>query len=163
MTKKTILVLTIIAVMVTLAFGQAQFPRRYANRVNRLHTFDAAAPVQISGVIAKVDNCTSGRGWYANGITLTVDDGSQQSIVHLGPIAYLDSNNWIFNQGDKITLNAFKGTGNFTGQFFASDVARNGKQLLLRDKYGFPMWRQSLRRGRGMGRGRGRGGYGRRY
>lgn len=156
MTKKTMLVLTIIALLVTLSFSQVLPPRRYANRGNRLHTFDVTVPVEVSGVITQVKNCNLGRGWYANGISLTVDDGNQQSLVHMGPIAYLNSYNWQFKQGEEIQLKAFKGTGNYTGELFAAEVIRNGKQLVLRDRYGFPMWRQSLKRGRGMGR-RGRG------
>ncbi|MCK5057802.1 MAG: hypothetical protein KAT34_14175 [Candidatus Aminicenantes bacterium] len=162
MTKKMILVVTIIAAMVTLSFTQVQPQRRYANRVNRVHTFDAASQVELSGVIAKVENCNSGRGWYANGINLTVDDGKQQSLVRLGPAAFLSTNNWAFKQGEKIIVKAFKGTGNFANEFFAAEVIRDGKNLLLRDEYGFPKWRQSLRKGRGMGRGRGTGRYGRR-
>jgi hypothetical protein len=124
---------------------------------------DAASQVELSGVIAKVENCNSGRGWYANGINLTVvDDGKQQSLVRLGPAAFLSTNNWAFKQGEKIIVKAFKGTGNFANEFFAAEVIRDGKNLLLRDEYGFPKWRQSLRKGRGMGRGRGAGRYGRR-
>jgi hypothetical protein len=163
MAKKTILIAAIIAAMVTLSFSQVQPQRRYANRANRMHTFDVSTPIEISGVIVKVGNCNSGMGWYANGINLTVENGKQQSLVRLGPAAYLGTANWVFKQGDKVVIRAFKGTGNYANEFFAAEVTRDGKNLLLRDKYGFPLWRQSLKGGRGMGRGRGRGGYGRRY
>jgi len=159
MNKKTIWIAAIIVAMVTMGFSQVQPQRRYLNRANRFHTFDVAAQVGISGVIAKVENCTLGGGWYANGISLTIDDGKQKSVVRLGPVAFLGSNNWTFKQGEKVDIKAFKGTGNFANVFFAAQVNRGGKSLLLRDEYGFPMWRQSLRRGRGMGRGRGGGRY----
>lgn len=164
MTKKTLSIVTVIAALVTLSFAQAQPQPQYANRAGRLHTFDVSTAVEISGVIAKVENCNLGTGQYANGINLTVDDGKQQAIVRLGPIAYLNDNNWTFKQGDKIIVKAFNGTGDFAGEFFASEVILGGKSLLLRDRYGLPLWRQSLRGGRGMGPGRGYGrgmGYGR--
>lgn len=160
MTKKTIWIVTIIAAMVTLSFTQAQPQRRYLNRANRVHTFDAASQVEINGVVAKVENCDSGKGWYANGISLTIDDGKRQSLVRLGPAAFLGTKDWAFKQGEKIIVKAFKGTGNFSDEFFAAQVTRDGKNLLLRDEYGFPLWRQSLGKGRGMGRGRGAGRYG---
>ncbi|MGD2092236.1 MAG: hypothetical protein PVH61_39075 [Candidatus Aminicenantes bacterium] len=181
MTKKTILIAVIIVLTVTSSFTQVQPQRRYWNRANRLHTFDVSTPIQISGVIVKVENCNTGMGWYANGINLTVENGKQQSLVRLGPVAYLGAANRVFKQGDKVIVKAFEGTGNYAGEFFAAEVTRDGKNLLLRDQYGFPMWRQSLRGGRGMGRGwgrgwgrgrgwgqgwgrgRGRGGYGARY
>lgn len=162
MTKKTIWIVTIIVAMVAVSFSQVQPQRRYINRANRAHTFDIASQIEVSGIIAKVENCNSGKGWYANGINLTIDDGKQQSLVRVGPAAFLSTNNWAFKQGEKIIVKAFKGTGNFANEFFAAQVTRDGKNLLVRDEYGFPMWRQSLRRGRGMGRGRGAGRYGRR-
>jgi hypothetical protein len=163
MTKKTILIVTIIVALVTLSFTQVQPQRRYANRGNRMHTFDVSASIEISGVIAEVKKCNSGKGKYADGINLTVENGKQQSLVRLGPAAYINANNWVFKQGDKIIINAYKGTGDYATEFFAAEVTMGGKNLLLRDESGFPLWRQSLDKGRGMGRGRGRGGYGRNY
>ena len=152
MNKKTMLIMIIVVSMAMLSFGQGR---------NRVHTFDVTTPVEVSGKIIKVETVkatTGGYGRYSGGIHLTIQQGDKQSVVHLGPAAYMNSNNWEFKEGEMVTVNAYNGTGNYSGQLFAADVTRNGKQLTLRDKDGFPMWRQSMNR-RGQGKGKGRGGW----
>jgi len=154
MIKKTILIAVITISMVTLSFGQRGF--------NRTHTFDVTAPVEINGKILKVETVKDGTGWYGRfggGIHLTIQSGDKQSLVHLGPAVFLDSNKWEFKTGEMVTMKVFKGTGKSSGQLFAASVTRGGQQLVLRDGNGFPMWRQSLKgKGQGRGQGRGRGG-----
>ena len=150
MIKKTILILVITISMVTVSFGQ--------QGRNRTHTFDVTAPVELSGKILKVETVKDGRGWYGRsggGIHLTIQAGDKQSLVHLGPARFLDSNNWEFKAGEMVTVKAFKGTGKSNGQWFAAGVTRGGQQLVLRETNGSPMWRQSLNNRKGQGKGRG--------
>lgn len=158
MIKKTTFIILIAVMMVTMTFAQGRGRNRAANRA---HTFDVAVPVNITGKIVKVESVTNERGRYCGGIHLTVDNGTKQVPVSLGPSAYLDSNKWEFKQGERITVKAFKGTGDDNGALFASQVTRNGEQLTLRDKDGLPMWSRSMnKRGNRMA---GRRGCGRRF
>ena len=152
MIKKTIFVSILIILMVTLSFGQRGYGRY------RVHTFDVTNPVAINGKIVKVETVRSSNRGYGTGIHLTVADEGTQTVVNMGPAAFLSSNNWEFKEGEKISVKAFKGTGNSSGQLFAAEITRTGKQLALRDNFGWPMWRQSLNKNRcGGRRGGGRG------
>ena len=161
MFKKTIFISLIAVLMVTMTFAQGRGRNRAANRA---HTFDVAAPVDISGKITKVEPVTNGQGRCGSGIHLTVDDGANQLPVRLGPSAYLDSNKWEFKEGENITVKAFKGIGNDNGALFAAQVTRNGEQLTLRNKNGIPMWSRG-KNGQGTRGNRmaGRRGCGRRF
>ena len=153
MIKKTIFVSILIILMVTLSFGQRGYGRY------RVHTFDVTNPVAINGKIVKIETVRNSSRGYGTGIHLTVTDGDTQTVVNMGPAAFLSSNKWEFKEGDKISLKAFKGTGNNSGQLFAAEISRAGKQLVLRDNFGGPMWRQSLNKNRGGGRRGGPGGF----
>jgi hypothetical protein len=149
MIKKITLIAIITISMVTVSFGQRGY--------NRTHTFDVTTPVELSGKILKVETVKDTNGRYGRsggGIHLTIRTGDKQSLVNLGPAAFLSSNNWEFKTGEMVTVKAFNGTGNSNGQLFAASVTRGGQQLALRDANGLPMWRQSLNR-KGQGKGRG--------
>lgn len=141
MIKKTTLIILLTVLMVAMTFGQGRGRNRAANRT---HTFDVTAPVDITGKITKVESVTTGKGRRCAGIHLTVNDGTDSFPVSLGPSAYMDSNKWEFKKGEKITVNAFKGTGNNSGAFFAAQITRNGEQLTLRDKNGIPKWSRGM-------------------
>ncbi len=153
MFKKTTFIILITVLMVTMTFAQG----RGRNRANRMHTFDVTAPVNITGKIVKVTTLNTGNGWYGTGIRLTIVENGKQFPVILGPTAYVNSNKWVFKEGETLTVNAFKGTGNDNGTWFAAGITRGGNQLTLRDAKGFPMWRRGMKGRRGGGRGAGRG------
>jgi len=160
MNKKTIFILVLTVLMITMTFARGQG----RNRANRVHTFDVTAPVDITGKITKVESVTNGNGRYGSGIHLTIADGANQLPVRLGPSAYLGSNKWEFKEGENITVKAFKGTGNDNGVLFAAHITRNGEQLSLRDNNGLPMWRRSMKgQGTGGNRMAGRRGCGNRF
>lgn len=161
MFKKTTLIIVLTVLMVTMTFAQGRGRNRSANR---MHTFDVAAPVDITGKITKVESVTNGQGRYCSGIHLMIADGANQLPVRLGPSVYLDSNKWEFKEGENITVKAFKGTGNDNGVLFAAQITRNGEQLSLRDNNGLPMWRRSMKgQGTGGNRMAGRRGCGNRF
>ena len=152
MTKKLLFSLVIIASMITMSFAQAgnqRFLQRQNLRANRFQTFDTANPVEINGSIAKVTRSNRGYGRYRDGLELLIFTGEKNLSVRLGPVAFLDSNNWHFKKGDKIQVTAFKGTGQSKGNFFAAKIQMKGKTLILRDKDGIPAWRFSNLRRRG--------------
>ncbi len=166
MTKKMILIVTLVALVTVAAFAQVatsdpadnntnRMYRNRADRPGRWHSFDTTKLVDVKGKITQVNNCTAGKGRYAKGMTLTVADGKNEVLLHLGPVSYLEKNNWTFTAGETIQVKAFKGTGKNQGEFFAAQVNRAGQQLVLRTEDGSPQWRGDRpgRRGRGMGRG----------
>ncbi len=132
-----------------------------ANRANRVHTFDVQKPLMIEGKITSLDKSSNKAGRYGTGgIHLVVAADGKNVPVRLGPAVYLESNDWNFNVGDSVKVKAFKGTGNADGLFFAAEITRGGKQLVLRDANGFPQWRRSMAKGNfGRGQGRNRRGY----
>jgi hypothetical protein len=161
MTKKIIVMLILVVSVTTLGFNQQRNPR-YINRQNFI-PFDINTPITIKGEIMKVD-LLENAGRYGFGVHLSVNQEGKKYMVSVGPKFYLESQNWQLKKGDKVTIKAFKGIEENEGYFFASEVLRDGQKLILRDKYGFSMWRRSLQRGPGDYRaywGRGYGGYGR--
>jgi hypothetical protein len=156
MNKKTIFVTMMMVMLVTMSFAQdldSDRGRGRNARANRLHTFDNTAAVEISGEIAEVIPCECGKGRYGKGFQLTVAQGGKKFTVHLGPTAYLNANNWQFEKGQDIQVKAFPGTGNDSGKFFAVEITRAGKTLVLRNANGMPQWQRSRNGGRGGGRG----------
>ena len=166
MNKKIIFISILVISMALLSFGEPQLGRNRQYAQNRTHTFDVNNPVEISGTIAKVETVTAGKGRYGTGVHLTINSGGNESLVHMGPAAYLDSNQWKLAKGENVSVKVFKGTGNNSGQLFAAQITRGKNQLAMRDDAGRAMWRQSLsgqrRGGRGMGR-QGRRGGGRNF
>jgi hypothetical protein len=158
MNKKTLFTILIVVSMVTMISAQGW----RQNRANRYHTLDVTAPVEITGKIVKVETTANTKGRRGTGTHLTVADGGKKYPVSLGPTAYLDSHKWNFQEGENVKLKVFKGTGNNSGAFYAAEINRGDRQLVLRDTSGLPMWRASLnkrggsRGGRGGGRGAGR-------
>ena len=118
------------------------------------------SPVMIEGTIVKIETLDWGKGRYGNGIHLMVRAKNRESEIHLGPQAWWNEQGLPLQQGDKVKIKAYKGTlNNGSAALFAAEVsnAAQGKSITLREANGFPLWRQSLRKGRGMGRGYGRG------
>jgi hypothetical protein len=154
--KKLMIVSVVMFSLVALTFAQGRGMRPNC-RYYRYNQMDIVNPQTIEGEIVKVEVTQYGTGRYGEGIHLTVRSGKTETVTHLGPKAFLETNQVQFRQGDRVKITAFKGVYNDQTVFFASEVSAGGKTVMLRDNQGFPRWRASLDRPQ---RGYGRRGYG---
>ncbi len=124
--------------------------RPYYGMKNQL---DVNNPIMFDGKITKIETV---RLWsYSRGgIQLTVKDKKGIRLIQMGPEFYFVEKKIIFKIGDKLKGISYKGEYNKKPYLFAVNIEINGKKILLRDKKGLAVWRNSLRYGRGQGRGR---------
>ena len=143
---KPIFIMIVLISMLSMSYAQ-RMGRGWG--YHRNYMFDLNSPVMIQGLIVKVERLDLGRGRYANGIRLIVKSAKKELPIHIGPAAFLNSNNFEFKEGENVEIKAFKGIYNTNTAFFAIEVHKSGKNLVLRDNNGLPMWRWSLYKGRG--------------
>jgi hypothetical protein len=156
--KKLMIVSLVVLAMTTLVFSQGR------GRGLCYRQIQVQSPVMIEGKIVKIETFDYGKGRYGQGLHLFVQNNGQESEIHLGPQAWMNNQGLQLKQGDTVKIKAYKGTlYNGNPALFAAEVTgpQGGNTIMLRDENGFPMWRQSLSRGRGRGLGR-RVGQGRR-
>jgi hypothetical protein len=152
--KQLVIISLAVLVMSTMALAQGR------GTGWRYRAIQTQSPVMIEGTIVKIETLDWGKGRYGKGIHLMVRAKDRESEIHLGPQAWWSEQGLPLQQGDTVKIKAFKATlNNGNTALLAAELsnAAQGKSIILRDAYGFPLWRQSLRRGRGMGRGYGRG------
>ncbi len=143
---KPVFIMIILILMLSMSYAQ-RMGRGWGYHCN--YMFDLNSPVMIQGLILKVEKLDLGRGRYANGIRLIMKSDKKEIPIYIGPAAFLNSNNFGFKEGETVKIKAFKGTNNTNTALFALEVHKSGKNLVLRDKNGLPMWRWSLYKGRG--------------
>lgn len=152
--KKLMMVSLVVLAMTTVVFSQGR-GRGWCYR-----QLQVQSPVIIEGKIVRVGTFNYGRGFYGQGLHVFVQNNGQETEINLGPQVWLNNQGLQLKQGDTVKIKAYKGIlYNGTPTLFAAQVtgANGGKTVVLRDQYGFPMWRWSLKGGRGRGYGRGAG------
>ena len=152
--KKLMIVSLVVLAMTTVVFSQGR------GRGLCYRQIQVQSPVMIEGKIVKIETFDYGKGRYGQGLHLFVQNNGQESEIHLGPQAWLNNRGLQLKQGDTVKIKAYQGTlYNGNPALFAAEVTgpKGGEAIMLRDKNGFPMWRQSLSRGQGRGLGRGAG------
>ena len=96
--------------------------------------------VKLKGKVTQVG--INSNGWmHRRGIMLETSNGVVK-VYGLGPIGYWNQNNATLQNGDTISVTAYK--LNVNGEIFyvAKDVTlANGKTIQLRDNKGYPVWR----------------------
>jgi len=151
--------------IIVLMFCTPGYPQQVQNRADqgiygygnhRNYILDTTHPIVLEGKVIEVKQLALGTGRFANGISLVIKDIKQEILVHVGPIAYLNSLNLQFKTNGHYKLKIYKGTYVDKTAFFAAEVFQKEKKWLLRDNYGLPLWRLSRQGGRGRGRDRGR-------
>lgn len=100
--------------------------------------YDLKSEVKINGTMESFE-VFRGRG-ARGGLEITLNDGKDKQIVHVGPTWYLDDLNLDVNNGDKLEVFGSKIEVNGKTIILASKITQNGKTYSLRDKYGFPKW-----------------------
>jgi hypothetical protein len=107
----------------------------------------------VSGEVIEVYQATSRQG-YKSGLHLLVKANEETIDVHLGPISYIEGQNFNFEPGDALEIKGDLARGEARSDRFtdspmptmtAIEVKKGNDTLTLRDDDGFPMWRASLR------------------
>jgi hypothetical protein len=110
---------------------------------NRL--FDARTVEKVSGTVQSIERPSSRVG-VAQGVHVLLEMNDANVLdVHLGPEWYLNDQDLRIEEGDKIEVTGSK--VNFQGRLslIASEVAKDGQTLVLRDAQGIPRWSASRR------------------
>lgn len=149
-----ILFLTALAVLFAVTFLLAQVGRR-SGRCGGVREFldGTAIEVSITGTVEEVELVSAPQGSVGRPpppmcgicpleqtgthISLKTVDGTM--VVHVGPAAYLESQNFSLTQGDEVTVTGSKvhQGANF---LIAGEIKKGDRVLELRDANGFPLW-----------------------
>ena len=106
-------------------------------------TYSRADLETVSGEVIDVYETTSRQGYRA-GLHLLVKTNEETLDVHLGPISYIEGQNFNFEPGDVLKIKGDRFTESQIPTMIATEVKKDNETLTLRDDDGFPMWRASL-------------------
>ncbi len=109
-----------------------------------VRTYSRADLEIIKGEVIDVYQATSRQGYRA-GLHLLVKANEETIDVHLGPISYIEGQNFNFEPGDALEIKGDRFTDSPMPTMIAVEVKKDNDTLTLRDEDGFPMWRASLR------------------
>ena len=119
-------------------------------------TLNLSTPIMVNGKITYIEKVRFGSD-LSNGIHLSVKDKDGIRVIHMGPESYFTKEEIIFKLGDTFKGIVYKGEYNKKPALFAADIKLNDEKILLREKNGIPVWKDSLRSSMGQGKGQGRG------
>jgi lysyl-tRNA synthetase class II len=114
--------------------------------------YDPHKVITVQGKVEKVETLSRpGRmagddrpGQQAQMVSLKTDQGTMQ--VHLGPVKFLEQQQFTPKVGDSLTVTGSKLTTGKGEVILAAEVKSGSKSLTLRDAQGMPVWR-----GQGLG------------
>jgi hypothetical protein len=147
--KKLAIVSIVSLSLVTVVFGQGRGPGKGWGKglgQGDCKYLRVNTPLMIEGKVIKIEEQTAGKGRYARGLHLYMEYEGKESEIHLGPSEWLNAQGLQIKEGDFVKVKACKGVYNGSPALFASEVSvgKDGKNVTVRDKNGFPMWRRSL-------------------
>lgn len=100
--------------------------------------YDPKTETTIQATVEEVKQVTGKRGW--NGTHLMVKTETGPLDVHVGPAAYVTSQQFSFAKGDQIEVTGSKVKLQDADVLLAREIKKDGKTLVLRDAQGFPKW-----------------------
>lgn len=109
-----------------------------------VRTYSQEALETISGEVIEVYRATSRQG-YKSGLHLLIKANEETIDLHLGPISYIEGQNFNFEPGDALEIKGDRLKDSQMPAMTAIKVKKDNDTLTLRDEDGFPMWRASLR------------------
>jgi len=124
---------------------------RSSRSMMRGPAYDLSTETTVKGVVSEVQQITvkpgGGGASCANcprewaGTQLKVKtDGGAVVVVHVGPTDFLASQNFSFEQGDKLTVLGSKLQHQGIDFIIAKEITKGNDVLKLRDSKGFPLW-----------------------
>ncbi len=109
-----------------------------------VRTYSPVTFETVSGEVIEVYQATSRQG-YKSGLHLLIKANEETIDVHLGPVSYIEGQNFNFEPGDVLEIKGDRFTDSPMPTMTAIEVKKDNETLTLRDEDGFPMWRASLR------------------
>ena len=106
-------------------------------------TYSRAALETLSGEVIEVYEATSQS--YRAGLHLLVKANEETIDVHLGPISYIEGQNFNFEPGDVLKIKGDLLNDSQIPTMIATEVTKDNETLTLRYEDGFPLWKASLR------------------
>lgn len=109
---------------------------------NRAFRTDAMTTVE--GTVKSVDTFRPEIGAAQRGVELKIETANKETeTIQLGPQSWMDSQNFRFNAGDRVTVTGSKVRHGLTKVIMASDVRKGDQTMRLRDEQGKPLWSSS--------------------
>lgn len=93
----------------------------------------------IIGEIVSVDKITPRQGMFY-GIRIVVKTNEMTLPVHLGPGWYIENQDIMFEQNDKVEVTGSRITFEGKPAIVAAEIKKGDEVLILRDNNGFPAW-----------------------
>lgn len=101
--------------------------------------YNPATVQTLHGEVLKVDKLIPMEG-MSDGLHLVLKTKEETILVHLGPIWYLEHQEFSVEPGDKIDVVGSRITFEGSPALVASQVKKSDKVLYLREESGFPLW-----------------------
>lgn len=112
----------------------------FAQRNNYKRIFNPATVETITGDVQSVDTYTFNKKSGYGGVHLLVRTDKETIKVHVGPVWFLEDNNFSFNVNDKVEVKGSRVTYDGEEVIIGSNVKNGDKSLALRDDDGIPYW-----------------------
>ncbi len=93
----------------------------------------------VEGKVVEVDylpGATAGSGM----VEIRVDAGGRTTAVRLGPAGFLSQNGVAVKEGDAVRVRGYRVTTGDGDMLVATEMAKGGKSLALRNSAGRPAW-----------------------
>ena len=138
MTARTVSASCLIIVLVApVALGQIGAPAKAGGKPSP--HYDNATEMTVKGVVEEVSPTTTEKNrWAQIRLTLKSDQGTFD--LHVGPAAYITSQQISFAKGDKIEVLGSKVRINGQDVLLGRLITKEGKVLKLRNEQGFPVF-----------------------
>jgi hypothetical protein len=104
------------------------------NKIYNVNTVET-----ITGQVTKIDKIYPDKN-MSYGIHMTLNTGSSEISVHLGPGWYIENQETNINADDNVIVTGSKVTYEDKDAIIAKEVIKGDQVLKLRDDNGFPLW-----------------------
>lgn len=101
--------------------------------------YDSAAVQTLRGEVLKVAKLTPMQG-MSDGLHLLLKTKEETIAVHLGPVWYLERQDFTIEPKDRIEVSGSRITFERQPALLAAEVKKVDKVLILRESNGFPLW-----------------------
>lgn len=107
--------------------------------------YDPATVLPLKGEVVWIKKLVPAEG-MADGLHLLLKTRDESIPVHLGPLWYLERQDFFFEQGDVIEVTGSRVIFEGMPALMAVEIKKTDKVLLLREASGFPLWSAWRRR-----------------
>src|SRR6056297_519182 len=131
--------LTVLTMMPDIASAQQRGQNK--NKPMYSRNFDVNSMETIEGEVTEVTIQTGRNNMGTPGVHLVVKTENASIPVHLGPVWYMEQQEYHFEKGDQVTVYGSRITFQDAPAIIAVNVKRGDMVLQLRNRQGMPNWR----------------------